>query len=402
MPIDNKQVMKNSNSQLIFIVLLLFMPVVGMAVDLIAPSLPHIAKNLNLSEGLVKGVISLYLLGYALGNFFIGLLTDALGRKTLLRVSLFLFAVFSLFPIVWPEILVLLFSRFAQGLSVGAVAVLIRAIFSDSLPPERLIKLGPVMGAMWGFGPVIGPVIGGYLQFYFNWQANFIFFTLIAVMFLIVIFITVPETITQKQSLGLRQMKKSLIEVLSDGVFMALVIAMGVVYALIITFQTLGPFLIQDVFHYSAAYFGRVALIMGAIFLPATFLCRYLLRYFKVSTLYYYITYGSALLMLMLLMLSVIYPNSFLLLLLTTGLMFFICGFIFPLSMGKGMALFRHISGTAAAVMYLINVLITSAVAFLESFINADKVIEIIIIYAVLVLSLLITYSWKLRYKLED
>ncbi|MCF6775785.1 MFS transporter [Thiotrichales bacterium 19X7-9] len=385
-----------------FIILLLFMPVVGMAVDLVAPSLPAISQSLNLSDALVKGVISLYLLGYALGNFFIGFLTDAIGRQKLLRISMFAFAIFSLLPVLWPDVTVLLISRLAQGLAVGAVAVLIRAIFSDSLEPERLVKLGPVMGAMWGLGPVIGPVIGGYLQFYFNWQAGFVFFLLIAIMFFIAIFMTVPETITKKQTLSLKQMKSSLKEVLGHDLFMALVISMGITYAMIITFQTLGPFLIQNVFGHSAAYFGKIALIMGAVFLPSTFLCRYLLKHFQVKALFLTTVHIIAITLITLLVINLFFPNSYAILLIASVLVFFVCGFIFPLSMGKGMSLFRHISGAAAAVMYLVNVLITSLISFLESFINADIVIEVVVIYSVLMLLLVITYWWKIHKNLQN
>ncbi|TNF66745.1 MAG: MFS transporter [Gammaproteobacteria bacterium] len=385
-----------------FIILLLFMPVVGMAVDLVAPSLPAISQSLNLSDALVKGVISLYLLGYALGNFFIGFLTDAIGRQKLLRISMFAFAIFSLLPVLWPDVTVLLISRLAQGLAVGAVAVLIRAIFSDSLEPERLVKLGPVMGAMWGLGPVIGPVIGGYLQFYFNWQAGFVFFLLVAIMFFIAIFMTVPETIAKKQTLSLKQMKSSLKEVLGHDLFMALVISMGITYAMIITFQTLGPFLIQNVFGHSAAYFGKIALIMGAVFLPSTFLCRYLLKHFQVKILFLSTVHIIAIVLVTLLLINLFFPNSYAILLIASVLVFFVCGFIFPLSMGKGMSLFRHISGAAAAVMYLVNVLITSLVSFVESFINADVVIEVVVIYSALMLLLVITYWWKIHKNLEN
>jgi MFS transporter, DHA1 family, multidrug resistance protein len=53
---------------------------------------------------------------------------------------------------------------------------------------------------------------------------------------------------------------------------------------------------------------------------------------------------------------------------LASAIMFFGAAFVFPLSMGKGMGIFRHISGTSNATMYLINVLITSLHAFLASF----------------------------------
>ena len=89
--------------QILVSTLLLLSPIIDMAVDLVAPSLPAIAAGLHVSPSLAKGVISIYLLGYALGNFFTGFLTDSLGRQKLLRIGLLGFFLASLTPVVFPS-----------------------------------------------------------------------------------------------------------------------------------------------------------------------------------------------------------------------------------------------------------------------------------------------------------
>ena len=69
-----------------------------------------------------------------------------------------------------------------------------------------------------------------------------------------------------------------------------------------------------------------------------------------------------------------------------SALMFFGTGFIFPMAMGKGMSLFRHIAGTASAVMYLVNMLLTSLSSFLISFMNIQSAIPLMWIYFSLIL----------------
>lgn len=385
------------HQKMMMLSLFLILPLVGMAVDLVSPSLPAMTLELNLSSNIIKAVISLYLLGYALGNFIMGFLADSYGRKHFLRLSLLLFIAFSFLPIIYPDGTVLLIARFFQGLFIGAVAVLSRAIFSDILPPENLIKLGPVLGALWGLGPVIGPILGGYLQHYYNWTGGFYFFSIFSfLIFLFVVFV-IPETIEKKSSLSITKMKKDLKEVLSCGEFIALIISMGIVYALIITFNTLGPFLIQDIMGYGPVFFGRMALIAGVVFLVSTFICRYLLKHFKVRQLFYSVIHILFILSIIGFILSFYFNESLMLIMAMTVLMYFACGFIFPLAMGKGMSLFRHISGTAAAVMYLVNVLITSLAAFVEGFINVHSIMSLTIIYAVLMFLLVIVYWWNLH-----
>ena len=99
---NSMTVFSGKKIQIMMWTLLLLSPIIGITVDLVAPSLPAIAAGLHVSPSLAKGVISIYLLGYALGNFFTGFLTDALGRQKLLRIGLLGFLLASLAPVVFP------------------------------------------------------------------------------------------------------------------------------------------------------------------------------------------------------------------------------------------------------------------------------------------------------------
>lgn len=384
----------------IFIVLLCLMPIIGMAVDLVAPSLPAIASSLNVSSGLVKDIISLYLLGYALGNFFTGFLTDAYGRQKLLRIGLVGFVIASLLPVIFPNITILLLARFLQGVMIGAVAVVNRAIFSDILPPEKLIRLGVLLGSMFGLGPVVGPLIGGYLQFYFGWQACFIFFAVVLSILALAIFKIVPETHFNRHQLNLSTIRNNLYEVTSHKKFMALVIMMGAAYSLIITFNTVGPFLIQTKMHYSPIFFGHLALWMGVAFLSATLICRYLLKFYKVEQIFIVTINVFFCIAVLALLAGYVLGNSIILIAIISAVMFFACGFTFPMSMGKGLSLFRHIAGTATAAMYLVNILMTSLTAFILSFLNVESAVFLFWIYALLMAICVIAY-WLMIHEHE-
>lgn len=62
---------------------------------------------------------------------------------------------------------------------------------------------------------------------------------------------------------------------------------MGIAYSLIITFNTLGPFLIQDIMSYSAAYFEKLAIFLGFTFLPAPIIGCKLLDHFSVGRIFF-------------------------------------------------------------------------------------------------------------------
>ena len=390
--------LSEKRTTLIIWTLLGLMPIVGMCVDLIAPSLPAISHDLNISTGITKDIISIYLLGYGLGNFFTGLLTDSLGRQKLLRLSLFGFFISSLLPLFAPKIEVLLVARFLQGFTIGSVAVVARAILSDILPTEKLIRMGTLIGAMWGFGPIIGPAIGGYLQFYFGWEATFVFFaTIIAIAFIIAFFI-IPETHSKPTAFKLKVAGNNIREILSHQLFVAMAILMGLSYSLIIVFQTSGPFLIQTIMGYTPVFFGNLALILGIMFLSATFICRALLKKYETNHLLFVITNSLFAISIIALIISCFFDNNVILIAIISGIMFFGCGFTFPMSMGKGMSLFRHTAGTASAIMYLINILISSSSSFIISFINVHTTIQLFLTYFVILSLIFITY-WKMVHK---
>ena len=375
---------------------------VGMGVDLIAPSLPAIANGLHVPNSAAKNIIAIYLLGYAFGNFFTGFLTDAWGRQKIIRISLFLFVIVSLLPVFFPSMDIILISRILQGITLGSYAVVARSVFSDILPPEKLTRMGTLIGTMWGLGPVLGPVIGGYLQFYFGWEAGFIFFSIIAFIGFIASFIIIPETHFNRHPLRLKTIKTNLIAVISNPLFMCIVVLMGLAYSLIIVFNTAGPFLIQNEFHYSPIFFGHVALWLGVVFLISTFACRHFLKKHSVEKLYLFVIHFFFIMTIASIISSFFFEKNIILIIITSALMYFSTGFIFPMSMGKGLSLFRHISGTATALMYLINVLITSLVSFIVSFIEVHNNTSLICMYSALLFCAVIVYWIMPRVKQKE
>jgi MFS transporter, DHA1 family, multidrug resistance protein len=296
-----------SKAELIIWTLLLLMPIIGMAVDLIAPSLPAIAEGLHIASHTAQNVISIYLLGYAISNLLTGFLTDAWGRKHLMRINLLGFIIASFLPVVFPQIEVLLLSRFLQGITIGAVAVVARATFSDILPPEKLIRFGTLIGTMWGLGPVIGPILGGYLQHYFGWKAGFCFFSLITFLLFIPIFHIVSETHFNRNPLRIKIILGNLSEIYSSSLFIGIVVMMGLAYSLLIVFNTMAPFLIQKQWGYSPIFFGHLSLFLGCIFLLSTFICRHYIKQYEVETLYFIVIHAALLFLVVLFFLALFY-----------------------------------------------------------------------------------------------
>ena len=329
-------------------------------------------------------MIPIYLLGYALGNFLIGFLSDSLGRQKILRVSLLLFLLSSLCPIFFTTISVLLGARFFQGMALGSIAVLTRSIFADLLEPEQLVRTSVMMGAMWGIGPIVGPVIGGYLQFYFNWQATFWFFSIAALISGLALIVIIPETHFNRHPLNFRTIKKNALEILSHKIFMSMVVLTGCIYSTILVFNTMAPFFIQTTLHYSSIFFGHIALCMGAIYLVSTLACRRMLKTYSVEKISFFSINTFFLLTICSLVLSFFLKENLTLVVMISAVMYIACGILFPMLVGKSIGLFRHISGTAGAIMYLISISITSGASFFAAFLHTNTTTPIISVYLIL------------------
>jgi len=376
-------------------------PLVGMGIDLIAPSLPAISLDLNASNTFAKNLITFYMLGYMFGNFFIGFISDAIGRRKPMLLGYLVFTIVSVLPALFNKPYLLLIARFFQGFTLAAFAVSSRAVFSDILPKEKLISTATLIATMWGIGPIIGPMIGGYLQYYFNWQMCFYFFALMGFIGLLSIFFIIPETHFSRQALQYKQLKRNFITILTHRTFLGIVILMGIAYSLLIVFNTLGPFLIQTHLGYTAVYFGQVALFMGITFLAATFLCRRLLKQLYPEEILFYTIFIFTCVATISVFLALVFGNNVWIIIVPSLFMFFACGLIYPTAMGKGLSLFRHLAGSGSAVMNLISISITSLTAFIMSFIHAEKVIVIIIIYLCLMLLASLIYYLLVRPKKE-
>src|SRR3990167_5437407 len=393
----NNGALSKTRTQQIVWTMLFLMPIIGMCIDLVAPSLPAIAANLHISAEVSKNLISIYLLGFALGNFFTGFLADAYGRQRLIRLSLFAFMIASVLPALFPHIAMLLIARFLQGYTIGAVSVLLRAVCADVLEPDQLTRTGPWFGTMWGLGPVFGPILGGYLQTYYGWQAGFYFFAFIAFIALAVVYFILPETHQHQHPLKITTIKKNMVIILKNPQFIGIITMIGLSYSLIVIFNVSGPFLIQSEFHHSPLFFGHVALWLGVVYLLTSLLARYLVHRFELSKLWLITIHVTFCVGILLLIISYYFSKSVIATSIMSAFMFLVCGLLVPMSIGKGLSIFRDMAGTATAVMYLVNISITGLMSYLVGFIHVVDLVHLMWIYMFLLSSIVVVYWLLLR-----
>ncbi len=245
-------------------ILLAMVPLTGATIDIYVPSLPAISTHFGVTAQLVQWTIPSYLIGYSLAQLFCGAFSDAWGRRALLIIGIVLYIGASLLAASASSISMLILLRFVQGLGVAAPGVLARAIASDSFDSDRLPQVTNYITLAWALGPIIAPLIGGYLQHVFGWKAVFYFLTAYGCVVLLLIYFLLPETNRHRHELRPDTLLEQYKAVLVSPIFLGCALVLAIIYAQLILFNVIGPFLIQTVLDESPIVFGRVALSLGA------------------------------------------------------------------------------------------------------------------------------------------
>ena len=157
--------MRNANAAVGFIFVTLLLDVIGFGI--IIPVMPDLIIELtgvSISQASEYGGYLLF--AYALCQFtfspVIGGLSDRYGRRPVLLISIFGFAIDYLFLALAPTLAWLFVGRIISGI-MGASFTTGAAYIADVSPPEKRSANFGLIGAAFGLGFIIGPAIGGLL-----------------------------------------------------------------------------------------------------------------------------------------------------------------------------------------------------------------------------------------------
>lgn len=109
---------------------------------------------------------------------FIGALSDVFGRRELLLLSIFLFALGTLVACLSHGFAQFLAGRTIQGVGGGGITTLVLVICTDIIPLRQRPKFTSFMQISWALGTVSGPLIGAAFAEYVSWRwmYGFIYF----------------------------------------------------------------------------------------------------------------------------------------------------------------------------------------------------------------------------------
>ena len=171
--------MKKSINHIYLIILLAILSSVApMGIDTYIPAIPTIATDLNVSIEKIELSLSIFLIGFSIGQVFGGPISDNFGRKNSSIFGLLAFSLFSFLIIFSTNIYELWIYRFFEAFFGGIVVVNASAAVRDRFHGKEAAKIFSLIGTVRSLAPLLAPAIGSFIIHFYSWKAIFIFLTL--------------------------------------------------------------------------------------------------------------------------------------------------------------------------------------------------------------------------------
>jgi DHA1 family bicyclomycin/chloramphenicol resistance-like MFS transporter len=169
------------------------------SVDAYLPAFPAIARSLDASAIEVQQTLTAYMAAFAVMILWHGALSDAFGRRSIVLISLAVYAVASVGCASVHSIEYLWVFRILQGVSAGAGIVIGRAIVRDLYSGAEAERMLALVTMIFSISPAIAPIVGGWVVTLSEWRTIFLLLFGVALALLATCWRELPETLPPKE-----------------------------------------------------------------------------------------------------------------------------------------------------------------------------------------------------------
>jgi MFS transporter, DHA1 family, multidrug resistance protein len=167
-----------------------------LAMDIMMPALPNIGSAFHIDvANHLQMVLSAFLIGFGVGQFVIGPLSDSFGRRPVLLGGMVLYAVASVLAIAAPSFETLLLARALEGLGTSATRVIATSIVRDCYAGRRMASVMSLAMMVFIAVPVVAPSFGQALMALTQWRGIFVVLMIYGLIALAWSWLRLPETL---------------------------------------------------------------------------------------------------------------------------------------------------------------------------------------------------------------
>ncbi|GEO35456.1 multidrug effflux MFS transporter [Cellulomonas aerilata] len=228
--------------------------------DMYLPSLPEVARDLSTTSAAAQLTISCVLIGGALSQLVVGPLSDRYGRRRPAVLGMAAYVVVALLCVVAATIGQLVALRVLQGVVGAAASVVAMAVIGDRFRGAEAARL---MSRLWiaiAVAPILAPLVGSAVADRWGWRAVFVALAVLGALLGLAVARALPETLPadRRTARGLGASVRGYGRLLRDREFVALAVLPGLGLAVIMSYVTGSPFVLQGEYGLTARDFALV------------------------------------------------------------------------------------------------------------------------------------------------
>ena len=254
----------NSKPPSLFCLILLisFPSVVAVVVS---PALPTISDSFNIPNGYTQQLMTIFIIGYALGQLVYSPFANRFGRKIAIYLGIVLYLLSSLVCLVGiyvHNIEIIILGRFFMALGSSVGMIISFTIIHDFYPPEQARPIVSYTVLAYAFMPALAIAMGGFITTHFSWVGCF-YFCLFYGVFIIIVSTRLPETLQNKniEALRIKVLIKSYSHAFRTWRLLLFSMIYGLMGAFIYIIASSAPFIGIDEIGLSSANYGALLLI---------------------------------------------------------------------------------------------------------------------------------------------
>jgi DHA1 family bicyclomycin/chloramphenicol resistance-like MFS transporter len=253
------------------------------SIDMYLPAFQDIAKSLHTTTSKVDLSLSSFFIGLAVGQLIYGPLMDRFGRKRPLYFGLSFYIIASVGCFLSSSVEMLITVRVLQAIGSCAAGVASIAMVRDLFPVKDNAKVFALLFLVLGASPLIAPTAGSYLADAFGWQSVFVVLLCIAVLILLAVIFTLPESYKPDATYSLKPgpIINHFLQVIRNPQFYTYAIAGSIAFCGLFAYVAGSPLVFMDVFDLSKKEYGWVFAGLSVGFIGSNQLNSLLIKYFK-------------------------------------------------------------------------------------------------------------------------
>lgn len=253
------------------------------SIDMYLPAFQDIARSLHTTTSKVDMSLGSFFIGLAIGQLLYGPLMDRYGRKRPLYFGLGLYIVASVGCFLSPSVEMLIAVRLLQAIGSCAAGVASMAMVRDLFPVKDSAKVFALLVLVLGASPLVAPTVGSYLADSLGWQSVFMVLLIIAVLILMAVIFTLPESYKPDPSYSLKPgpIISNFLLVIRHPQFYTYAISGSIAFCGLFAYVAGSPLVFMDVFALSKKEYGWVFAGLSVGFIGSSQINSLLIKKYK-------------------------------------------------------------------------------------------------------------------------